>query len=105
MYLRAAGSTPVVGSSINTRLGLPIKEIAILNRRLFPPLYVPLGCFEQRFNSKKMNIFKKFKFIIFFFFNIYSIFLSNLQLQWIQDFLVHLGVMQIVLNDLQNSMN
>ena len=50
--LRAAGSTPVVGSSNRTRLGLPIKAIAIFRRRLFPPLYALLGWEAQRVKSK-----------------------------------------------------
>ena len=36
--LRASGSMPVVGSSRNTISGSPIKDIAVLNFLLFPPL-------------------------------------------------------------------
>uniref|UniRef100_A0A0A9DGI0 Uncharacterized protein n=1 Tax=Arundo donax TaxID=35708 RepID=A0A0A9DGI0_ARUDO len=36
-----AGSSPVLGSSMNTTLGSPISEIATLSLRFMPPLYFP----------------------------------------------------------------
>ncbi len=36
--LRATGSIPVVGSSRNTMGGSPIRAMAVLTFRLFPPL-------------------------------------------------------------------
>lgn len=52
--LLAAGSTPVVGSSNKTSVGLPIKAIAMFKRLLLPPLYVSLGCDIHAFKSESI---------------------------------------------------
>ena len=43
MYLLAAGSIPLDGSSRKITGGLPIKAIATTNFLLFPPEYYPAG--------------------------------------------------------------
>ena len=46
------GSTPVVGSSINSIVGLPIRDIAQTSFLLLPPDKLPAFVFEYGFRSK-----------------------------------------------------